>query len=253
MPKAKEAALKAVELDDTLADGHVQMGTVHFLYDYDWPAAERELRRAVELNPNYAPAQEFLGWFLVSMGRTEEGLEHVRRSVALDPLSVENQSNLGWQLYFARRYDDALAESRKAIDLEPAYWGSYYYMGQAYAQQRHFAEAIAEETKGRELDPDNPLPQVELARDYALAGRTAEARRALADLLAAAKRQYVSKAGFVVIYAALGDKDQALAQLEQTYRDRSLFMAMLKVEPEMDTLRSDPRFQDLMRRLNFPQ
>ncbi len=250
MPKAKEAALKAVELDDTLADGHAELGSVYFQYDYDWPAAERELRRAVELNPNYAPAHEFLGWFLVLMGRTEEGLDHARRSVALDPLSVENAGLLGWDLYFARHHKEAVAETRKAIDLEPEFGQGYYVLGQVYAQQGRFDEAIAAEQKAGNVGIGSPL--AELARDYALAGRATKAHQALADLLASAKRQYMSKYVIATVYAAVGDKDQALAQLEQAYQDRSFWMAFLKVDPKMDSLRSDPRFQDLMRRMNFP-
>jgi tetratricopeptide (TPR) repeat protein len=254
MPRAKQAALKAVELDNTLAEGHAELGSVYFQYDYDWPAAERELRRAVELSPNYAPAQEFLGWFLVLMGQFDEGLEHARRSVALDPLSVENAGLLGWDLYFARRYDAAVAETHKAFDLAPESSSGYYVLGQIYVQQGRIAEAIAALQKASEKPGGGLLPPlVGLACGYALAGRAAEARLALADLRASAKRQYLSKYAFAAVYTAMGDKDQALAQLEQAYQDRSFWMAFLKVDPEMDTLRSEPRFQDMMRRLNFPQ
>ena len=157
---------------------------------------------------------------------------------------------LGWDLYFARRYDEAVAETRKAFDLEPELGSAIPLLGQVYAQQGRFAEAIAAQQKS----PREGVvpPPAELARDYALAGRAAEARQALADLLASAKRQYVPKYTIAIVYAAMGDKDQALAQLEQAYQDRSPWMAFLKVDPEMDSLRSDPRFQDLMRRLNFP-
>jgi serine/threonine-protein kinase len=252
MPKAKEAALKAVELDDTLAEGHAELGSALFQYDYDWPAAERELRRAVELNPNYAPAHEFLGWFLVLMGRTGEGLDHNRRSVALDPLSLENAALLGWDLYFARHYDDAVAETRKAMDLDPECGFCYFILGQAYVQQGRFAEAIAAEQKAIERPGSMIPPLSELASAYALAGREAEAHQALADLLVSAKRQYVSKYAIAMVYAAMSDKDQALAHLEQAYRERSCWVTFLKVEPKVDNLRSDPRFQDLMRRMNFP-
>jgi tetratricopeptide (TPR) repeat protein len=251
MPKAKEAALKAVELDDTLAEGHVELGTVYFSYDYDWPSAEREFRRGVELSPNYARAHELLGWFLVLMGRTEEGLDHNRRAVALDPVSLEIAIALGLDLYFARRYDEALAETRKAADLAPDSEAGSEVLGQINAQQGRFAEAIAAQQKAH---GGNGIvsPQAELARDYALAGRAAEAHHALEDLLASAKRQYLSKYLIATVYAAMGDKDQALAQVEQAYQDRSPWMPFLKVDPEMDSLHSDPRFQDLVRRLHFP-
>jgi tetratricopeptide (TPR) repeat protein len=251
MPKAKEAALKAVELDDTLAEGHIELGTVYFTYDYDWPAAEREFRRGVELSPNYARAHELLGWYLVEVGRTDEGLDHARRAVALDPLSVEIAGSLGWQLYFARRYDEAAAQTREVFELQPECGFCYSVLGQIYAQQGRFAEAIAAQQKAREKWA-LLLQTAELARVYALAGRAVEARQALADLLAGAKRQYVSKYTIATVYAAMGDKDQALAQLEQAYQDRSQWFAFMKVDPEVDSLRSDPRFQDLMRRLHFP-
>ncbi|SPF56639.1 Serine/threonine protein kinase with TPR repeats [Candidatus Sulfopaludibacter sp. SbA4] len=252
MPKAKEAALKAVELDDTLAEGHVELGSAIFQYDYDWPAAERELRRAVELNPNNARAQEILGWFLVLMGRTGEGLDHNRRSVALDPVFFESAVLLGWDLYFARRYDDAVAETRRAMDLTPESWSSYFILGQIYAQQGRFAEAIAMQQKAREK-PGGLQALSELARDYTLAGRAEEGHQAMTDLLAGAKREYLSKYFIAKAYAGIGGKEQALAQLEQAYQARSCWVTYLKVDPEMDSLRSDPRFQDLMRRINFPQ
>ena len=253
MPKAREAALKAVELDDTLAEGHAELGSVLFQYDYDWPAAERELRRAVELDPNNARAQEYLGWFLVLIGRFEEGLEHNQRSVALDPVSFENAVLLGWDLYFARHYDDAVAETRKAMDLSPEAANSYGILGQIYAQQGRFAEAIAMQQKAYEKSGGFWMGLAELAREYALAGRAADAHKALADLLASAKRQYTSKYWIAMAYTGMGDKDQALTQLEQAYEVRSCWLNFLKVDPKFDSLRSEPRFQDLMRRINFPQ
>ena len=185
----------------------------------------------------------------MEVGRTGEGLDHARRAVALDPLSVEIAVGLGWDLYFAR-HRRCRTETRKVFELEPEFGNAYYILGQVYAQQGRFAEAIGAEQKAGNV----PLvsPPAELARDYALAGRAAEARQALADLLASAKRQYVSKYVIATVYAGMGDKDQAMAQLELAYQDRSFWMAFLKVDPEMDSLRSEPRFQALMRRLNFP-
>jgi tetratricopeptide (TPR) repeat protein len=158
---------------------------------------------------------------------------------------------LGWDLYFARHYDAAVVETRKAFDLQPEFGVGYpvEQLGQIYAQQGRFAEAIAAQQKAR---GGVVSPRAELARDYALAGRAAEARQALADLLASAKREYVSKYVIATVYAAMGDKDRALVQLEQAYQDRSFWMAFLKVDPEMDRLRSEPRFQDLVRRQHFP-
>jgi TolB-like protein len=253
MPKAKEAALKAIELDDTLPEGHVELGTVYLTYDFDWTAAEREFRRGVELSPNYARAHELLGWFLVLMGRSQEGLDHNRRAVALDPVSLEIAGLLGWDLYQARRYDEAVVETLKSDDLAPGSGFGSSVLGQIYVQQGRIAEAIAMLQKASEKPGGLLPPQVWLAQSYALAGRAAEARQVLADLRAIAKRQYVPTWAFAAIYNELGDKDQALAQLEQAYQERSQWMAWLKVEPALDRLRSEPRFQELMRKLNFPQ
>ena len=215
------------------------------------PAAEREFLRGVELSPNYARAHELLGWYLVEVGRTEEGLDHARRAVALDPLSVEIAGSLGLQLYFARRYEEAATEIHKVFKLQPECGFCYFALGQIYGQQGRYSEAIAAQQKARDKWVLSSQT-AELARVYALAGRAAEARQSLADLLAGAKRQYVSKYTIATVYAAMGDKDRALAQLEQAYQDRSQWFAFMKVDPEMDSLRSEPRFQDLMRRLQFP-
>jgi len=253
MPKAKEAARKALELDETLAGAHVEMATVHFWFEYDWAAAEREFQRALQLNPNYAPAHEFRGWALISLGRTDEALAESRRAVELDPLFYENISILGWNLYFARRYDQAVTELRKCIDLRPDYWACHFYLAQTYQQQGRFPDAVVELTKARELNGQSAVPPAELAHAYAMSGQTAKARQSLNDVLALAKSKYVDPYALGVVYAALGDKDEAFARLGQAYAERSFNMVDLKVDPELDSLRSDQRFQDLLRRMNFPQ
>jgi TolB-like protein len=253
MPKAKEAARKAIELDETLAAAHVEMATVHFWFEYDWTSAEREFQRALQLNPNYAPAHEFRGWALISLGRTEEALAESRRAVELDPLFFENISILGWNLYFARRYDQAVTELRKCIDLQPAYWACHFYLAQTYQQQGRFPDAVVELTKARELNDQSAVPPAELAHAYALSGQTAKARQTLNDVIAFAKTKYVDPYALAVVYAALGDKDEAFTRLAQAYAERSFNLINLKVDPELDSLRSDKRFQDLLRRMNFPQ
>jgi serine/threonine protein kinase/tetratricopeptide (TPR) repeat protein len=251
MPKAEEAARKALELDDSLVDTHVEMAANYTFYDFDWPAAEREFQRAITLNPNYAPAHEFYSWYLISMRRTDQAIQEAQRAVELDPLSAEIHSILGWVLYFARRYDQAVAELHKCLELDPNYWIGYYYLGQVYAQQGRLDDAMAAQRKSAEILKGASWPLEEIALDYALAGKNAEARQALRDLLANSRHIYVSPYGIATAYAALGDKDQAFAQLEQTYAQRSQFMDFLKVDPELDSLRSDPRFQDLLGRMNL--
>jgi len=251
MPKAEEAARKAIELDDSLVEPHVEMGANYAFYDFDWPAAEREFGRAFSLNPNYAPAHEYYGWYLIIRGRIDQALQEGQRAVDLDPLSAEIHSIYGWDLYFARRYDPAAVELHKCLELQPDYFFGYYMLGQVYAQQGKIDDAIAAQRKAEEISPGAAWPLAEIARDFALQGKLLEARQALRDLLARSQHFHVPPYGIATVYAALGDKDQAFAQLEKAYAQRSFFMGFLKVDPELDSLRSDPRFQDLLRRMNL--
>ena len=251
MPKAEDAARKALELDDSLVDTHVEMASNDTMYDFDWPAAEREFQRAIGLNPNYAPAHEFYGWYLISMGRTDQAIQEAQRAVELDPLSAETHSILGWDLYFARRNDPAAVELHKCLELDPNYWIGYFMLGQVYAQQGRLDDAIAAQRKSAEILPSASWPLAEIARDHALAGKSEDARKTLRDLLARAQRIDVPAYRIATVYAALGDKDQAFAQLDQAYAQRSFFMDFLKVDPELDSLHSDPRFQDLLGRMNL--
>jgi eukaryotic-like serine/threonine-protein kinase len=251
MPKAEEAARKALELDDSLVDTHVQMASNYTFYNYDWPAAEREFQRAISLNPNYAPAHEYYGWYLISVGRTDQAIQEGQRAVELDPLSTEIHSILGWVLYFAHRYDQAAAELHKCLELDPNYWIGYYQLGQVYAQQGRFDEAMASQRKSAEILPSASWPLAEIARDYALAGKSEDARKTLRDLLARAQLIDVPAYRIATVYAALGDKEQAFARLEQAYAQRAFFLDFVKVDPELDSLHSDPRFQDLLGRMKL--
>jgi TolB-like protein/Flp pilus assembly protein TadD len=251
MPKAEEAARKALALDDSNVETHVEMGGNYTMFDFDWPAAEREFQRALALNPNYAPAHEYYAWYLISQGRSVQAIQEGQRAVELDPLSAEIHSILGWILYYARRYDQAAAELHKCLEIDPNYWTGYYFLGLVYAQQGRVDDAIGAQQKSAAILTSS-WPLEELARDYALAGKSAEARQAVRDLLARPKPFHVSPYGIAAVYVVLGDKNQAFVQLEQAYADRSFFMDFLKVDPELDSLRSDPRFQDLLRRVNLP-
>jgi serine/threonine protein kinase/tetratricopeptide (TPR) repeat protein len=253
MPKAEEAARKAMELDDSLVEPHVEQAFNYTCYDYDWPAAEREFRRAFSLNPNYAPAHEFYSWYLISQGRADQAIQEGQRAVELDPLSAEIHSILGWDLYYARRYDQAGTELRKTLELDPNYPPGYSFLGQVYAQQGKLDEAIAVQRKAAEFygDASAAFPLAEIARDYVLAGKRPEARQALRDLLTRSKRFHVPLYSVAIVYAALGDKDRAFAQLEQAWAQRTQYLDFLKVDPELDSLRSDPRFQDLLRRMHL--
>lgn len=251
MPKAKEAAKKALELDDGLPQAHVDLATVLAQYEWDWTAAEQEYRRSIQLDPNYAAAHTFLGYLLVSEGRFEEGIQEDRRAVELDPLSPEANWFLGWMLYSARRYEEAIDQLRKTIDLDPNFFLAHTVLGVAYEQKGRMPAAISELEKGVRLGECNQSLG-ELGRAYAVVGKRREAQQLAGRLIGEWKRSHVGAYDIAIIETGLGEKDQAIAWLESAYQDRTFFMDNLKVEPELDTLRSDPRFKDLLRRMNFP-
>jgi len=252
MPKAKAAAQKAIEIDDTLALAHADLGEVYWYYDWNWAAAEKELKRAIELDPNEALTYETYGWYLVTMGRIDEGIAEGKRSQQLDPLSAEHTSVLGWDLYLAHRYDEAIEQERKAIELEPDYWPGHSLRGHAYAQKGLWREAIASFQRAISIEHVIAEPLIGLGRVYAVSGKEEEARKVLAELNDKSKHPYVSSYLLATLYAGLANKDQAFASLERAYLDRSWYLTQLKFDPELDPLRSDPRFADLVRRVGLP-
>ena len=250
MPKAEEAARKAMELDDSLVEPHVEQGYNYTFYDFDWPAAEREFQRALGLNPNYAPAHEFYSWYLISVGRIDQAIQEGQRAVELDPLSAEIHSILGWDLYFARRYDQAAVELHKTLELDPNYWIGYYFLGQVYAQQGRFDDAIAAQRKAAEIFGNASWSLEEIARDYALAGKLPEARKPFGIFWRARAPTFrLTESPRCLPRSAI--RIRLSPNLSKRYTQRSVFMDFLKVDPELDSLHSDPRFTDLLRRMNL--
>ncbi len=251
-PKSLETARKALELDPDLVEAHVEHGAALMFYSFDWPAAEREYARALELNPNYAPAHEDRAWLLIGMGKRDEGLAEIRKAAQLDPVSPQIAFEEGWHFYQSRRYDDALASAAKALELDPDQWMAYFVRGQAYNQLGKHAEALTALKKAEEILGDNPSPPLaEEARVYALSGRRADALKTLDRLNALAKKTQVSKWVIAVVYAALGDKDRAFENLNLAYAERSFLLTFLKTEPALDPLRSDARYQDLLKKMKL--
>ncbi len=253
LPKAKAAALKALEIDNTLAEAHVSLAHVKYYYDRDWPAAEREFKRAIELNPNYPVAYHWYAVYLMSAGRLDEALAQSRRAQELDPLSLPINMTLGWVLLIARQYDQSVEQLRKTLEMDPNFIQTHHRLGLVYEQEGKYDEAIAEFRQVLNLSAGKPLGIATLAHAYALAGKRGEAQKELAELLEMSKQRYVSPASIAIIYAALGNKDQAFAWLEKAVEGRDQTLVRLKVDPRFDSLRSDPRFADLVRRVGFPQ
>jgi TolB-like protein/tRNA A-37 threonylcarbamoyl transferase component Bud32/Tfp pilus assembly protein PilF len=250
MPRAKAAATKALQLDESLAEAHTSLGFVRLLYDYDWSEAEREFQRAIELNSNFADAHHGYAAYFAAMGKRDEALAEIRRAQELDPLSSAINVELAWLLFISRQNEQAIEQCRKMIDVEPRLALAHTFLALAYARKGQFAEAVAEAEKGRQLD-DSPLVAAMLGGIYAAANKGAAARRVLEQLKEEAKQRYVCPYEVAVIHLHLGDKDQALKWLQKAYAEHESCMAWLKVDPRFDPLRSDPRFADLLRRIGL--
>ncbi|PYV66448.1 MAG: hypothetical protein DMG97_29565, partial [Acidobacteria bacterium] len=248
--KAKGLALQALKMDPSLAEAHASLAWATLLYDHDFGAAEREFERSIELNPRYAPAHQWFGLYLGITGRYEEGYTELKRAIRLDPHPIMNQS-LGFVLIFARRYDQASEQFERAIELDanfaPAYWG----LGAAGLYRSLPRSAIAAMQKAVQLSEGASLFVATLGEAYAAGGDLDEAQKIL-DQLEELPKRYVSPYAVARIYAALGKKEETLHWLDTAYQAHAAHMICLKTDPRFDELRGDPRFQDLMRRMNFP-
>ena len=253
LPKGKAAALKAIAIDSALAEPHVSLAHIAYHYDRDWTTAEREFKRAIELNPNYVLAHQWYALFLAWAGRPDEAVTEARRARDLDPLSLPANMCFGWVLVINRQEDQGIEELRKTIDLDPNFMIAHHRLGLGYEQKGRYNEAIAEFQKVRELSSGKPIAITALAHAYAAAGKSEEAQRGIAELQQLSKREYVSPAMTASIYAALGDKEQAFAWLGKADKEHDQFLPRLKTDPRFDNLRSDPRFQELERRVSVPQ
>jgi TolB-like protein/DNA-binding winged helix-turn-helix (wHTH) protein/Flp pilus assembly protein TadD len=251
-PKAKAAAERALEIDPTLAEAETSLATVRFNYDWDWPGAAAGFERAIHLNPSYATAYQRYSLYLMAMGRTQDSFEQINKARELDPLSISINFSLGWRLYMARQYDRAIEQLRNTLDMDPSDDLPHLIAGQAYEQKGQFDQAIAELRKAVDLSHGTPLTLSALAHAYARSGNRVEAGKLLSQMSVAAKNQYVSPYYFALVYAGLGDNEAALTWLEKALGDRSNGLVFLRVEPELDGLRSNPRFIALQKKLNFP-
>ncbi len=250
MPQAREAARRALELDDTLAEAHLSMGLTLFFYDFDWPGAEKELKRAIELNPNLAEARDAYATFLAGMNRSAEAVAEIERARRLDPLSLLILSDAAWVYYCVRQYDRAIEESRKAIELDPNFWPGHAFLGLAYEKTGHFAEAVEELEKARRLD-DSPTIYELLGGAYAAWGKKEEAKKVLTELTERSSRRYVCPYEVATIYAGLGEKDAAFEWLDKAVEARADCVPWIKPDPKTDPLRSDPRYAALLRRIGL--
>ncbi|HVS20231.1 MAG TPA: protein kinase [Pyrinomonadaceae bacterium] len=252
IPKAKDEATKALQLDDSLAEAHTSLAVIKVNFEFDWAGAENEFKRAIELNPNYAEAHHQYGWLLAESGRPAEGLEEMKRAQRLDPLNLVINVDINAPLYFQRRFDLSVEQSRKVVAMDPNFYLAHYTLGWASLQLHDFKTGIAELEKARALE-DKPWIVGTLAYGYALSGNRTAALKLIAELHEQAKHRHVTPYWLAMTSIALGDKDDAFKWLEQSYEERSFWLIFLKMDAAVDPLRDDPRFKDLLKRLRFPE
>jgi adenylate cyclase len=250
-PRARTAALTAVRLDGTLAEARASLGFVRFLYDRAWVEAEAEFRRSIALNPNYSTAHQYYSDLLKALGRMDEALTEVRRALELDPLSLGINTALGHVLYLSRRYDDAIVQYRRALELDPAFVQAHLWFGRPYLEKGMYDAAIAEVETAVRLSRESTMSLAVLGHAHASAGHVREAKAILAKLVRRARTQYVPSYWIALVHTGLGDASRAISWLERADRERSAWLAWIKVEPRFDRLRPDPRFARLLRRVKL--
>ncbi|MCI4320165.1 MAG: tetratricopeptide repeat protein [Thermoplasmata archaeon] len=250
-PKAREAAERALALDDRLADAHSSLGFVRFLYERDWAGAEKELKRGIALNPGYPAGHQFFADYLKAVGRFDEALAEMRRALELDPLSMSVNTGFGHVLYLARDFDGAIEQYGRALRIDPTFGPAHLWFGRPYLQKGMYDEAIAEIQQAVASSGGSTISLAVLAHALASAGRSTEAKSILADLLERSRARYLPSYWIALIFTGLGDVDQAMAWLERAYEERSSWLVWINVEPRFDRLRPDPRFGSLLQRMRL--
>jgi len=252
-PKARDLAKKAIALDETNAEAHVVLAIENHWYEWDWAAAEREFKRAIELEPDNGDAHGYYSWFLASMGRNDQAIEEARRLLQMDPLGTAGNGNLGSVLVFTHQWDKAIEQLRYAIDLDPNYWFDYCFLGRAYEQKGRLPQAVETFKHGLALEGNTELWSG-LGHAYAASGKMADAQKVLDHLKELAAHRYIAPYDVAVIYVGMGETDAAFAWLNRAYEDRSYTLAeYLTTDARLDTLHSDPRFAELVRKIGLPQ
>ncbi len=252
MPKAKESAIRALALDNTLAEAHASLAHILMNYDWNWSAAEKEFKRTIELKPDYATAHQWYAiHYLTPTGRLKEAVQEMKKALELEPASLVMNTFLGATLYYAGRYDEAIDQCRRTIDMDPNFAVAHWHLGLAY-EQKQVPDAAAEEfKKAISLSGGSPLMRAALGRAYAESQKKHEANQMLNELNEFAKRQYVSAYEIATIHVALGNNEQAFQSLAKAYAEHSFHLVNLNVSPEFKSVRADPMFQDLVQRLGL--
>jgi TolB-like protein/DNA-binding winged helix-turn-helix (wHTH) protein/Flp pilus assembly protein TadD len=250
IPLARDAALEAIKLDESLGEGHTSLAGIKFSFDWDWQGAEAEFQRAIELNPNDVTAHYWYAQLLLVLGRSDESLASINKAIQLDPLDPQLASFRGAIFHNCRQYDTEIEQERKALVLDPGHFYPHLNLGRGYEQLGDHKEAVSEFQKALELSGGDLTTEASLAHVYAISGNKGEAEKILTEL----KNRTNNNVSYQIaeIYLGLGDKDQAFQWLGKAYADRSEWLTWIAIEPKLDSIRSDPRFAELLRRMNLP-
>jgi TolB-like protein/DNA-binding winged helix-turn-helix (wHTH) protein/Flp pilus assembly protein TadD len=248
-PKAKAAAIRAIELDNTLGEAHISLAFCLDGFDWDFASAGKEFTRGIELSPGYPTGYEWYGWHLASLGRNDEAVAEVRKAASLDPLSLIISSDLAEELLIAHRYDEATEQARKTINMDSFFAPAHYVLGQLLLQKHMYKEAIAELQRAVELSEGSTAFTANLAHAYAVSGRRNEAVKILNDLKNRPQNAFSNAPEIALVYVGLDQKDQAMSWLEKAFEER--FSPWVLMRPAFDPLRSDPRFQNLLHRIGL--
>src|SRR5215510_587011 len=254
MPKAKESAIKALTLDDTLAEAHASLAHILMNYDWNWSAAQKEFKRSIERAPDYATGHQWYAiHYLTATGRFEEAVQEMKKALELEPASLVMNTFMGATLYYAGRYDEAIDQCRRTIEMDPNFAVAHWHLGLAYEQKQVLDAATEEFKKAISLSGGSPLMKAALVRAYAKSQKKHEANEMLNELNELSKQQYVSAYEVATIYVALGNNEQAFQLLEEGYAEHSFHLVYLNVSPQFKPIRSDRRFQDLAQRVGLSQ
>src|SRR6516164_184102 len=252
-PKAKAAAMKALQIDETVAEAHASLLNIKTDYDWDWLGAEREFKRAIELNPNYPPAYQWYGFDLLVLGRQGEAMAAMRRALDLDPVSRPVKVSQAWFFYLTRQYNKSIEQCLRTLELHPNFCVAHQMLGLTYDARGEFGQAIVELQKAKALSPGNLMTVAALGHVYAASGRGDEAQKMLDKLRLSSGESTPLPYYVAAIYVALDRNEEALRWLERAYQERSNWLIYLKLDPRFDRLRSERRFANLARRIGLPE
>ncbi len=252
-PLAKVAAVRALEIDDTLAEAHTSLALIRMNFDWDWAGAEKELRRAIELNPNYVAAHHWYSHYLIIMGRPDESLVVSNHALEIDPIDLEINAHLGWHYCHSGEYEKAVHQCQKTIEMDPNFHEAHWFLGWAYEQKGMFDEAVSEFQKAIACSGGSARMIAELGHSYGCAGKRDAAYRIIDELKELSSKQYISPYNIALVFTGLGEKDQAFEWLDKAFEDRSGLLVYLNTQHSFDSLRGDPRFHDLARRIGLPE